>query len=274
MVMEGKSPDNRSKTRRKAIPKKTRFEVFKRDSFACQYCGKKAPDVVLQIDHIKPVSKEGGSDILNLVTACKECNSGKSNRTLSDSSVLDKQRQQLEELQERREQLGMMITWQRELANLDRDIVGELCQFWTELVDPFSPTDIGRRRIEKLAKEFAVDEIMEAMRIAVNQYVKCEDGKPTQESVERAFNKIGGICMNRRVQQDKPYLKELLHIRSILSKRVDDIDNVEALGLLEVCHSLGEEIPILKYNVLNARSYWQWRRDISERIEELQGNKQ
>ena len=48
--------------KRKPISKKLRFEVFKRDSFTCQYCGKSAPDVVLHIDHIKPV-KEGGTKV-------------------------------------------------------------------------------------------------------------------------------------------------------------------------------------------------------------------
>ena len=37
---------------RKPIGKKMRFEVFKRDKFTCQYCGRKAPDVILEVDHI------------------------------------------------------------------------------------------------------------------------------------------------------------------------------------------------------------------------------
>lgn len=49
-------------TKRKAISKKIRFEVFKRDSFTCQYCGEKAPDVILHVDHIDPVAKGGGKD--------------------------------------------------------------------------------------------------------------------------------------------------------------------------------------------------------------------
>ena len=35
------------KVKRKNIPKKLRFEVFKRDSFTCQYCGRKAPDAFI-----------------------------------------------------------------------------------------------------------------------------------------------------------------------------------------------------------------------------------
>ena len=48
-----------AKAKRKALSQKIRFEVFKRDSFTCQYCGRKAPDVVLQVDHIVPVAKGG-----------------------------------------------------------------------------------------------------------------------------------------------------------------------------------------------------------------------
>ena len=77
--------------KRKSISKKVRFEVFKRDKFTCQYCGKSAPDVVLEVDHIKPVSKGGNNSMLNLVTACFECNRGKTNTELSDDTVVKKQ---------------------------------------------------------------------------------------------------------------------------------------------------------------------------------------
>jgi len=70
----------------KAISKKVRFEVFKRDSFKCQYCGASAPDVILEVDHIQPVAKRGKNDIMNLLTACKDCNAGKSDRLLDDST--------------------------------------------------------------------------------------------------------------------------------------------------------------------------------------------
>ncbi len=41
---------------------KVRFEVLARDKFTCQYCGRKAPDVVLEIDHFYPRSKGGASE--------------------------------------------------------------------------------------------------------------------------------------------------------------------------------------------------------------------
>jgi len=38
-----------------------------RDKFTCQYCGRKAPEVVLEVDHVFPQSKGGKDEMDNLV---------------------------------------------------------------------------------------------------------------------------------------------------------------------------------------------------------------
>jgi hypothetical protein len=157
---------------RKGILKKIRFEVFKRDSFTCQYCGAKAPNVVLEVDHLEPVAEGGTDDILNLITSCKPCNSGKSDRKLSDTSLLDKQRQQLEELQERKEQIEMMFQWQKSLMSLDDQVVEQLAGFWSELVGSYSLNENGKRNLRKLLRRHDLNEIMEAMRTAVGHYLQ------------------------------------------------------------------------------------------------------
>lgn len=63
--------------KRKAISKRTRFEVFKRDGFTCQYCGATPPTVILEADHIQPVSRGGITNMDNLITSCYSCNHGK-----------------------------------------------------------------------------------------------------------------------------------------------------------------------------------------------------
>lgn len=68
---------------RKALSKRLRFEVFKRDLFVCQYCGAHPPETILHIDHIDPVVAGGTNDIDNLVTACDACNQGKGARLLT-----------------------------------------------------------------------------------------------------------------------------------------------------------------------------------------------
>ena len=67
-----------------ALSKKTRFEVFKRDGFTCQYCGKTPPTVILEVDHIDPKSNGGSDNTINLITACFDCNRGKSDCKLGD----------------------------------------------------------------------------------------------------------------------------------------------------------------------------------------------
>lgn len=71
------------KRKRASLSKRTRFEIFKRDGFQCAYCGNTPPRVVLTIDHVTPHSKGGSDDIANLLTACSDCNSGKSDVPLS-----------------------------------------------------------------------------------------------------------------------------------------------------------------------------------------------
>ena len=69
--------DTYSTNNRSNISVKKRFNVLKRDKYICQYCGLKAPDVTLEIDHIIPTSKGGSSIIDNLTTSCWDCNRGK-----------------------------------------------------------------------------------------------------------------------------------------------------------------------------------------------------
>jgi hypothetical protein len=55
-----------------------RDAVYLRDGGRCVYCGSSEN---LCLDHMKPLIRGGTNEILNLATACKACNSGKSGRT-------------------------------------------------------------------------------------------------------------------------------------------------------------------------------------------------
>ena len=63
-----------------------RFAVLARDKFTCRYCGAKAPDTVLHVDHIHPVADGGTNEPENLVAACGSCNLGKGRKRLSQLS--------------------------------------------------------------------------------------------------------------------------------------------------------------------------------------------
>lgn len=175
---------------RKPIPKSLRFEVFKRDKFACQYCGRTAPDVILEIDHIMPVSKGGSNDIMNLVTSCRDCNRGKTDRELGDNAAIKKQRQQLEELQERREQLELMLRWREELSKQIEIEINAVDGLYNVYLDEHL-TDTGKRIVRKQIMRFGFSEVYQATEYALAKY-------GTRTNVE----KIGGICFNRMKERD------------------------------------------------------------------------
>ena len=77
-ILAGSSTEQHCHGQREPISARTRYMVFERDGYTCQYCGAKAPDAELHVDHIVPVSKGGGNSLDNLVTACAACNLGKS----------------------------------------------------------------------------------------------------------------------------------------------------------------------------------------------------
>ncbi len=71
-------------TRRPAF---TRFNVFLRDGFACQYCGDSYDTRDLTFDHVVPRSRGGVTSWENVVTACAGCNLNKGNRTPTESGL-------------------------------------------------------------------------------------------------------------------------------------------------------------------------------------------
>ena len=181
-------------TKRKTISKSLRFEVFKRDRFTCQYCGKSAPEVVLEVDHITPVAEGGTNDLINLITSCRDCNRGKGKKKLSDKTTLEKQKKELDALADRKEQLDMMYQWKKELIEADNRFA-ELISDEVESMTGFGFNSVGMAQIKKLILDFGFDEVRYSTVIAFSTYYK--DGSNRQWN--KAFDKIGGICYNRKM---------------------------------------------------------------------------
>ena len=69
-------------------PAFTRFNVFLRDRFTCQYCGEPRPSHDLTFDHLVPRSRGGRTTWSNVVTACSACNLLKGNRLPAESGMV------------------------------------------------------------------------------------------------------------------------------------------------------------------------------------------
>jgi hypothetical protein len=197
-------------SKRKKISKKTRFEVFKRDLFTCKYCGKKAPDCVLEVDHIKPVAKGGSNDMLNLITACADCNRGKGKTLLDDSQELDKQHEELKLLQKQREQLEMLLEWRDELNSLDNQKADIVIKEFEE-VHCTTLTDSGKKSVKGWIKRFEVEDLIKAIDKSINY-----------KDPNKAFEKIPAIVRNLKNNNECSY--RLGYAKGILRNRIGYIN--------------------------------------------------
>ena len=242
---------------REPISKKLRFEVFKRDAFTCQYCGKSSPEVVLHVDHIKPVSKNGKNDILNLITSCSDCNFGKSNIKLSDKTILIKQRKQLKELSEKREQFELLIKWREELGKLEKRKV-KYCQKQFEDMARCTLTGIGVDNLIKWITKYGEKEVLESIKLS-GPYLIYDTNDPntyTQESRNKAFNYIPRICECRKKGIDTPEMKEIFYIRGILRKRIGEVYNsYKTIDEIKLAIKNGIPVNDIKESALKCRSW-------------------
>jgi 5-methylcytosine-specific restriction endonuclease McrA len=63
----------------------TRREIFRRDGYRCQYCGRSTSR--LTIDHVLPRNRGGQNTWENLTTACPDCNVRKGERTPREAGM-------------------------------------------------------------------------------------------------------------------------------------------------------------------------------------------
>jgi len=170
---------------RKPISKKLRFEIFKRDVFKCQYCGKMPPLTILEVDHIIPVIKGGKNNEDNLITSCFDCNRGKGKTELSSlpQTTADK----IKILKEKEKQYKQYRKIQNEIEKRiieEIEIIDGMYSFYFKefcLSDKFKNGSV-RNFIEKIG----YDETFKSMTTACT---KIHDS-------DKAIKYFCGICWN------------------------------------------------------------------------------
>lgn len=81
------------------ISDNNRFNIIKRDKHTCRYCGRKPPEVELDIDYDLPVTEGGTENIDNLITLCRQCKIGKNFET-SENDISDEWQQIIKKREE------------------------------------------------------------------------------------------------------------------------------------------------------------------------------
>ncbi|MBL4685359.1 MAG: HNH endonuclease [Nannocystaceae bacterium] len=77
----------RSLRHRQPFVRFSRENVYLRDGYQCQYCGKHCAGTELTLDHVQPSSRGGGTSWRNVVTACVRCNRDKGRLTPAEASM-------------------------------------------------------------------------------------------------------------------------------------------------------------------------------------------
>lgn len=179
-----------------SISKKLRFEVFKRDGFTCQYCGKKTPETVLEVDHIVSANDGGQDDLTNLVTSCFDCNRGKGKISLDNVPT---QEEDLHEktimLLEKERQIREYNQVLKQIRDREDEELEELNDVWT-LKGHLNPNAFRYSSIRIYLKIFPKSKILEAIEIALEKYVDTSK----YSRAEATFRYLCGILNNWRQQ--------------------------------------------------------------------------
>jgi hypothetical protein len=153
---------------RKTLSKRTRFEVFKRDQFTCQYCGKTPPGAVLWIDHILALANGGTDDSINLITACQDCNSGKAAVPLERKSPPIEVAQETE--RERFEQIKLYNEWLSEQRKVRDGWLKQVSDAWVGMIgrDPneYEMSGEMERSVRVFLGNLPAERIVDALHIA------------------------------------------------------------------------------------------------------------
>lgn len=151
---------------RKPIGKRLRFAIFARDQFTCRYCGRQADQVALHIDHIIPVAKGGTNDEQNLITACVECNLGKSDKSPTFTQPTESDRlRAAQEMHEQRAAAERAKQVLEAIQDFEQDLVNLWCQ-------AFNETQMSRQYVKNLvsiARSDGVERLAEWLGIAAER---------------------------------------------------------------------------------------------------------
>jgi hypothetical protein len=183
--------------------------VFKRDQFRCQYCGASAPDVVLVIDHIRPVVDGGDDSLLNLLTSCEPCNAGKSDVALSDGAAVKKQLAQVRNLAERREQMQMLVEWRDGLLSIEDETLNLVIERIDARLTPLKHhVGEARERVRSWIKKFGLNAVLYGVQQATDS-----------SSAVRLFDQMEQYAGAQAKVEREPELRDFWRIRARLRGR-------------------------------------------------------
>ena len=181
------------------IKKSLRFEVFARDKFTCQYCGKMPPSVVLELDHIHPVCKGGSDETINLITACAECNNGKGAKIITEIASRPDADLAYLKLQQEAAEIQRFLTTKKKRDRLWKKACEALRETWYEQLTEYAPSDAI---LISWIRRYGAEEINTAILSAAEAHLKKPFGYTEESALRRLVPYVGAILRNRRDEKE------------------------------------------------------------------------
>ncbi len=183
------------------VRKSVRFNVFARDGFTCQYCGKRPPEVVLECDHIHPQSKGGSDDEINLITSCADCNRGKSAKVIADVAPRPDADFKLLKVQQEMVEVRRYLEAKAERDALEAQLCDALQKTWWENLTP--ATAPANCVLLPWIRKYGAEEIEKAIFATVPGYLSDRFGRPTDSRVfKNLIPYVGAILRNRKAERE------------------------------------------------------------------------
>lgn len=245
------------------ISKKVRFQILSRDRFTCLYCGRKPPEVILEVDHIQPKSKQGSDDPTNLLTSCRDCNNSKRDKVLNTTTLPDI-KQEMVELEAKKEQLDLYYKYLKQISNFEEKnpFINLAVKAWERGSDgEYTLSDKGRSSIKKAFNSYPPEDVLKAIRIAWENERVQPDSK---------IKYVYGVLKQMKLEKENPEMAkqhaEKRQSRAILfdywNKQPRGSGYLPAYTLDEWMKELDEED--IKYCMDEAQGMWS---DLKESIQ-------
>jgi hypothetical protein len=175
--------------------KRIKYEIFEKDAFKCQFCGTGTPNVTLQLVRIQDAQQnDEWLDLAFLSTSCKICEKKKSGvEEKSPNNYMS-----IDELEERLQQLKMLINWRKGMLNIRKQQLANLISYWENKIPDFETNNDQKKYLAAYISKYSSDEIRSAMDMAVDKFIKfSDDGTLDKNSILTAFSKIPEICQTK-----------------------------------------------------------------------------
>jgi hypothetical protein len=147
---------------------------------------------------------------------------------LDDRKAVEIQREQLAAIEERREQLKMMLDWRVECAGFEAeqvDAVNTMIQMRFERI--LSPQ--GRLDVSALIKKFGMSLVLDSTQAACDYY----------KDADTAIGKIGGICVCKKRDAENPGMGKFSYIRAILKNRCGYVNEGSLKEMMQDAFAIG-----------------------------------